>query len=472
MAAGYKWRSITDLPTDWEQLSDGELSALLQVWKEQRVEMERSGVLASFNERLHRRWAIETGIIESVYSLDRGTTELLISRGIDATLIPHNPTTKDPVTIAHIVQDHADVLKGLFAFVRSERPLSTSYIKELHAALLRHSPTTVVEDQFGHVREIEIDRGAYKTLPNDPRRPDGEMHEYCPPEHVPAEMDRLVELHRRHETLGVPVEVQAAWLHHRFTQIHPFTDGNGRVARALASLLFLKAGWFPVVIDRDSRVAYIDALELADYSNLSPLVDLFVRNQRRSYVDLLNVRDEIAVPQDIDAVIASAREVLIQKHAVSKEHMARVYLLSRDLRGEAERRFSQVADKIRAELRAVPDLGVQVSGSAGLPEQALKIAAEALGYDPQALTVRESAAMYIHNPGSTTIGIAFVQIGRSFHGIMGAVGIIASGSWAEPAGDVFQFNYHDDNQALLKRFRGWLDLSLSTALRKWRARIG
>ena len=55
---------------------------------------------------------------------------------------------------------------------------------------------------------------------------------------------------------GVPVEVEAAWLHHRFTQIHPYQDGNGRVARALASLLFIKAGWFPVVVTRDDSAVH------------------------------------------------------------------------------------------------------------------------------------------------------------------------------------------------------------------------
>jgi Fic family protein len=45
--------------------------------------------------------------------------------------------------------------------------------------------------------------------------------------------------------------VQAAWLHHRFTQIHPFADGNGQVARAIASLVFIEAGWFPLILKRD-----------------------------------------------------------------------------------------------------------------------------------------------------------------------------------------------------------------------------
>lgn len=53
--------------------------------------------------------------------------------------------------------------------------------------------------------------------------------------------------------MEVSPEVEAAWLHHRFTQIHPFQDGNGRIARLLASLVFIKAGWFPLVVTRDDR---------------------------------------------------------------------------------------------------------------------------------------------------------------------------------------------------------------------------
>jgi len=47
-------------------------------------------------------------------------------------------------------------------------------------------------------------------------------------------MERLLELHQSH--MSVPPEVSAAWLHHRFTQIHPFQDGNGRIARAIADM--------------------------------------------------------------------------------------------------------------------------------------------------------------------------------------------------------------------------------------------
>lgn len=109
-------------------------------------------------------------------------------------------------------------------------------------------------------------------------------YEYCPPEHVASEMDQLIDMHRRHIADNIPSDVAAAWLHHRFTQIHPFQDGNGRVARAIASHALIKDGLFPLVITRDDRVAYLDALETADGGDLAPLVELFGKIQKRQFV--------------------------------------------------------------------------------------------------------------------------------------------------------------------------------------------
>jgi len=96
-------------------------------------------------------------------------------------------------------------------------------------------------------------------------------------------MDRLLQLHNHHIQDGVAGEVQAAWLHHRFTQIHPFQDGNGRVARALALLVLLKNGLFPLIITRDDRANYIKALEEADNGNLQSLINIFVKSQRMQF---------------------------------------------------------------------------------------------------------------------------------------------------------------------------------------------
>ena len=112
---------------------------------------------------------------------------------------------------------------------------------------------------------------------------DGSVHEYCPPEQVASEMDRLIQLHHLHKAQQIPPEIESAWLHHRFTQIHPFQDGNGRVARCLASLVFIQSGWFPLVLTRDDRAVYIEASEAADRGNLSSLVNLFAKTQKQAF---------------------------------------------------------------------------------------------------------------------------------------------------------------------------------------------
>jgi Fic family protein len=192
MAAGYKWHPITDPEGDPRSLTDGELDSLWRVWQSQKSELAERGTLDEFEKRLRREWAIETGIIEDVYTLDRGVTRTLIEKGIDAALIPHGATNKDTVLVARVIQDHYDALEGMFDFVGGQRPLSTGYIKELHAALLRNQDTHAVVDQFGKVFEKVLEKGKYKSLPNSPTVPEGLVHEYCPPEHVSSEMDELV----------------------------------------------------------------------------------------------------------------------------------------------------------------------------------------------------------------------------------------------------------------------------------------
>ena len=85
--------------------------------------------------------------------------------------------------------------------------------------------------------EIKLDKGIYKRYNNNPTRDDGTVHEYCPWEHVASEMDRLIELHRQHEQRAILALVEAKRrLHHAFTQIHPFQDGNGQSGSGVGEL--------------------------------------------------------------------------------------------------------------------------------------------------------------------------------------------------------------------------------------------
>ena len=468
----YRWKEISDLPHDLDSLRDRELESLCQVWTKEKETIGEQDQIKNFNAQLAREWAIETGIIEGVYTLDRGITQTLIERGIDSAYIPHDATNRDPELVARIIQAHAEVLDGLFAFITGERALSTSYIKELHAALLRNQDTVVVWDQFGKAFEKQLEKGCYKTMPNNPRRADGTIHEYCPPEHVDSEMDRLVELHQQHDHRGVLPHIEAAWVHHAFTQIHPFQDGNGRVARAIASLVFIKSGFFPLVVNRDDREKYIDALELADRGDLSHLVRLFAKIQKRSLTKAIGRAVDIKPVGSVEEALVATREMLIglgriipSKYLVAKET---ANVLVNQTLGRLNAVTATLANDIT---RVDPGFTFANGTLGGPPINELRAVAEKLQYDPNTNDYHQSIVSTFTAGGvASRIVISFHTVGSGFRGLVVAVAYFQSGDGpAVPVcEDVFRIGYEEPRADVEKRYAGWLDQCLMKGLAEWR----
>lgn len=466
------WKPITDLPENWSTLSDGELGPLLKFWNDQRSDLEQSGALATFIQRLSREWSIETGQIEGVYDLDRGITQTLIDKGINAGLIPSKPGQKPPELIAAIIQDHADVLEGLFQFVKGERPLSKSYIHELHAALLRHQDTTLVRDQFGQLFEARLLKGKYKERPNNPQRADGSIYEFCPPEQVEPEMERLLAMHADHEKRGIPVEIEGAWLHHRFTQIHPYQDGNGRVARALASLFFIKAKWFPMVVTREDRPRYLDALEIGDEGYLQSLISFLVHVQKRTLIELLGMAADIQPAETVDQAIAAAKHVLTLNAGSDPSVWLEAKHVTERLMGFARQRLEQLAANLTKEISENrPELQFQVwrSSSSSVPP-GLNYKPNTTDYDRierLSLGVVESGDFYER----ASIEVIAHAIGSKFRGLLGIATVF--GTPGVPSDQLvsqepFQVSYAEPYESAERRFRPWLEESLINALTLWR----
>ena len=484
MPVSYKWSLIEDL-TNASALTDGELSALLEVWKDQRDALADDHQPAEFSQRLDREWAIETGIIERAYTLDRGTTETLIAEGIKASLISHDSTDRDPEELAAILQDHLDALEGLFAFVKGERELTVGYIKEVHSVLLRHVNTYTVRDSAGNFSERELIKGAYKTQPNSPTRPDGSVHEYCPPEHVASEMDRLVELHKQHSANNVAPEVEAAWLHHRFTQIHPFSDGNGRVARILASLIFIKREGFPLLVKRDETPRYIGALEAADQEDLGPLVSFFRGAERRALLQALQAlprtmpRDAIT-PATPEGVIAGVRQLLVRRgdEQVIPEEWETTFALVSPLHDRAQQRFNSVAQSLRNEIgRFKNEFKFTCRNPDSETLNALKknfsSVSESLGYEIASTGYRVVMELDLQTNDQWKIGLSWHGVGKHYRGVLAGLLIFVKpdGTAVSASDGPFQVNYKDQSQKVQTRFSNWLEQGLIQALVWWREQI-
>jgi len=311
------WQPIQDLPSTLLTYKTEDLHSLVSVWLEQRERLEQRGVLQKFLEKLIRQIAIETGVIERLYTIDRGVTHALIEYGIDASLIPHGSTNRPVGEVVAVIRDQENAVKLVFDFVGNNRLLANFFIRQLHELLTKNQHTTEAMDQFGNIGEVPLIKGDWKKFPNNPTRQDGAVHEYAPPEQVTSQMDQMVAWHLEHTQRGVSPEVEAAWLHHRFAQIHPFQDGNGRVARNLATLVFQRARWFPLVVlgddpnDLVGRNRYIDALEKADDGDLHPLIKLFATSQKNVFLRALGLSENVlSEARSLDTVIDAALERL------------------------------------------------------------------------------------------------------------------------------------------------------------------
>ena len=104
---------------------------------------------------------------------------------------------------------------------------------------------------------------------------------------VPSKMEELVSWYyeQRYE-LSVPE--LAAGLHYRFVCIHPFIDGNGRVARLLMNLVLMAQGYPPAVILSVDRQTYYRVLNEANRGRERPFADFVGRAIERSLIIYLN----------------------------------------------------------------------------------------------------------------------------------------------------------------------------------------
>jgi prophage maintenance system killer protein len=130
--------------------------------------------------------------------------------------------------------------------------------------------------------------GQYKLEPNHVIRLDGTIHYYVDPLKVTDEMEKLLQYYNESRQRLHPVEL-AAQIHYGFVVVHPFVDGNGRVARLLMNLVLLQSDYPPAIIRNEAREDYYRALMTADEGDMSPFIDLVAQEVQRAFDVIFDV---------------------------------------------------------------------------------------------------------------------------------------------------------------------------------------
>jgi Fic family protein len=175
---------------------------------------------------------------------------------------------------------------------RSSKPLNQIMIQELHELVTRGW----LEDS-GHYRTQNVRiAGAKKSPPNFSK--------------VPVLIDKLFDQIKRMKTHTI---IKASFFHHGFVQIHPFSDGNGRVARLLTNLLLMRDGYPPMVLRKDDRKKYYECLRKADGGNLRPLINFIGKAVDESlilYLAIFGGKNELLPLADLAKISIYTQEYL------------------------------------------------------------------------------------------------------------------------------------------------------------------
>jgi hypothetical protein len=262
--------------------------------------------------------AHQSGALDGMHDGDRGVA-LSLLRGVSSLAAvaddarAHVRANYDGLRLAQVATD-GDVA-------------SDAWIRRVHEVACRPQLTHAVHGESG-VQDHVLATGDYKHHPNHARTASGDWVAHAPVSRLPDEMGRFLAVVGSAEFAGLHPYARAAFVHHAIGHIAPFADGNGRVARVLASAYLLRTpGAVPFLVFADEASGY----EATIAGTPAELVAL-VERQARTIVGMLadlrragNESPEQAAALDrwrrraaagtaLEALLAAATERALDRH--------------------------------------------------------------------------------------------------------------------------------------------------------------
>lgn len=168
--------------------------------------------------------------------------------------------------------NHEKAILFLDDLVKDNEPISEWNIKNIHQLILKD----IDNENAGRYRKENVTIKGATHIPPDYLK-------------VPELIEKLILTYNTWSEYH-PI-IQAALLHGELVKIHPFVDGNGRTSRLLMNLVLMSNGYNPVIIKKESRLKYYEALDEAhttgNYTDFVKLVTELEVEMLKKYLELL-----------------------------------------------------------------------------------------------------------------------------------------------------------------------------------------
>lgn len=168
--------------------------------------------------------------------------------------------------------NHEQAILFLDDLIKDKEPITEWNIKNIHQLVLKE----IDDDNAGKYRDVNV-------------KIKGATH--IPPDYliVPELMEKLIINYEDWKKYH-PI-IRAALLHGELVKIHPFVDGNGRTSRLVMNLSLMNSGYLPVIVKKEKRLEYYNALDKAhtteDYTDFVKLVNELEIEMLNKYLELL-----------------------------------------------------------------------------------------------------------------------------------------------------------------------------------------
>jgi Fic family protein len=163
--------------------------------------------------------------------------------------LPDGPQDRETLQAAMAIQGYSIAFSKVLARAQRKAPVDTDLILDLYEALFRPSMDAGITDSTAlrGWRNCSVGLRGWRHVPPNPRKI----------------TDLIGGLERFAVRKGLSPIGRALVVHLEFVTIHPFMDGNGRLARLLMNHVLLSAGLPWVTIRSDERVPFFRAIESA-----------------------------------------------------------------------------------------------------------------------------------------------------------------------------------------------------------------